>query len=263
MLRAIAVLAALVCYYEEPMPLVSRFASDAHGNLLAYSRGRVFAFDGRTWRDAGKLKDTPEPTFPCPDFVKKRNDAKASYDDIPLCVCTQTDDYIYVGLAYYEGEGGTGRGGLVRIRKRDGRVTDRRSTKLDDVSINAIAAEGDVVWFGTTHHGECVGLPIAHGLVRYNFATGEFRTFEKSDDGPAGFVIHDIRIEPSWLWVATDLGISRMDRKTGAWQHWLPGERATRVDALYARLLKSMPQEVREQIREGLARFRPRTQPMR
>jgi hypothetical protein len=187
-----------------------------------------------------------------------------------MTVCAETAEFIYAGLGYYDGEGIDGRGGLLRVERRTGRIDVRRLALLEDVSVNAIAADGSVVWLGTTVHQECAGLPFAHGLITYDWSTGKVKTYERSDDGPAGFVIHDLFASGRALWVATDAGISRLDRPTGRWRHWLPEEKSGKIYAnelaaemILERLFRSSPPAClrsdmfENQLVEGLAKFRP------
>ena len=233
---------ALVCYVESCLPLVERFGADGAGRLRAFLGGRTLIFNGEQWREGPRGK--PPKRMPCRT----------------MSVCTRTSEFTYVGLGFSGDEGMRGRGGLVRIDRHTGRSEMRRLKMLDDVSINAIAAEGDTVWFGTTTHGECEGQPPARGLAQYDWRTRKLTRLR----GVAGFVMHDIVVTREAVWVATDLGISRLDRASATWRHWLPESRgATELtaEAIYRRLLRTLPDKLlhpedpmscREQLREAL-----------
>lgn len=275
--------AALVCYADACLPVVSRFEIGVGGQLHARLGGRWetsdptirrMTFDGQRWREIAPARKPETERFPCPPVVKAKNYARitdSAWQEDDMTVCAQTPDFTYAGLGFYDGEGISGTGGLLRVDRRTGRVEVRRLPLLERVSVNAIVADGDVIWFGTTTNQECVGTPFVHGLVMYNWRTRELRTYEGSDDGPAGFAIHDIHLNGRALWIATDLGISRLDMPTGRWRHWLPEEKDGRIEAkelaaevIFTRLLRTIPEDCLRvelfdnALMEGLARFRPR-----
>jgi hypothetical protein len=174
-----------------------------------------------------------------------------------------TGERIYGGLSFYDGEGTTGTGGLLRLDKKSRAVEVRRLPILRDVSVNSIAADGDVVWFGTTRELECTGEPFVHGLVRYDWSTREIKTYEGSDDGPIGLVINDLLFDEHSLWAATDLGISRLDLDSNAWHHYTPAKKERSAKAILQELLRKTPREClrsddfENELVEGLAKFRP------
>lgn len=279
-----AAYAALGCYAEKCLPLVYRFDVDARG-IRARLGGRwatsseairTIRFNGTRWTEGEPYpKPDREPRFHCPTAIRARNYAEitdSSWQESDMTVCAATDDYIYAGLGYYDGEGVDGRGGLLRLDRRSGHVELRRLPLLEDVSVNAIVAQGSTVWLGTTFHEECTGVPFAHGLVLFDWSTGEIKTYEGSDDGPAGFVIHDLHLSGRALWVATDAGISRLDIPTGRWRHWLPEEKDDRLieanelpaERILRMLHQTLPPDCfrsdnfENQLLEGLAKFRPK-----
>jgi hypothetical protein len=188
----------------------------------------------------------------------------------PEILCVREGTISYGGISFYDGEGMNGRGGLLR-KDASGKVELRRPAELTGRSVSALAVRDGVVWFGTTRHEECMGDLFEHGLVRYEWSTRKASTFEGSDDGPLGFVIKDLLFDDDVLWVATDLGISRLQLETKTWRHWIATERGSRwameettPDALHRRLLQSVPRDAlmtdayENQLIEALARFRPR-----
>ena len=110
--------------------------------------------------------------------------------------------------------------------------------------------------------------------MRYDWNADRLETFEGRDDGPCGFVVHDFALGPKYLWVATDLGLSRWGRRARRWNHFVPDMaarppmRATTCEALYTNLLKTLPRAATgdtseigsyySQLFEPLKRFRPR-----
>jgi hypothetical protein len=107
--------------------------------------------------------------------------------------------------------------------------------------------------------------------LAYDWATGKITTYEKSDDGPLGFVPHDLLLRGSELWVASDLGISLLNTKTGVWRHWFFEEREggivgeeLAVERIFRRFMRTLAPNCRvnddslDQLHDGLAKFRPR-----
>ena len=226
--------AALICYNTECLPPVAKI-------------------------------DPPPARVECPKQFRAKNYAKSNGGaESWSVVCAQSGSLVYGGLSFYAGEGITGTGGLLRLDRATKKLDVRRPTLLKDVSINSIAADGDVVWFGTTFNGECVGQPFVHGLVRYDWKSGEIKMWESSNDGPIGFVINAIALRDHSLWVETDLGLSRLDFDTNAWHHFDSKRRERTVKQIIEPLLRTVPRECllsesfENQLIEGLARFRPR-----
>jgi hypothetical protein len=274
--------AALVCYVEDCLPLASSFYVDGQGRLGARLGGRwslkgssrAIYFDGSAGReDSSTPRRHQKARFPCPADVTRKNYAQitdSAWQTANMPVCADTPAFIYVGLGFYDGEGIAGQGGLLRIDKHSHHVEQRTLPLLDRVSVNSIVAKDAEVWFGTTTYQECSGTPFVHGLIHYNWETGDLQTYEGSDDGPIGFVIHDLRLDQRGLWVATDLGLSLLDQQTHRWRHWLPEEKNGRIEAtempaeaILMHLAGTIPSNClrselfANQLIEGLQRFRP------
>jgi len=201
----------------------------------------------------------------CPKEFRAKNYARSNGGSSEWwkTICAATGPWIYGGLSFYDGEGITGTGGLLRLERKSRAVEVRRLPILRDVSVNSIAADGNVVWFGTTRDQECVGEPFVHGLVRYDWSGGAIQTYEGSDDGPIGFVINDLQIDDHSLWAATDLGVSRLDLDTNTWHHYTPAKEERSAKSILEELLRRTPRECllsenfENELVEGLARFRP------
>ncbi len=185
---------------------------------------------------------------------------------------TEHNGAVWFGISFYAGEGTNGIGGVGRYDPKSGQTVIRRPKVLLESSINHIVHHGQWLWLGTTGYYECIGEPPAHGLIRYEWTTDRIETFEGKDDGPCGFVIHDLLPEKQYLWVATDLGLSRWDRQSKKWAHYVPDlaasppMRPTTCAALYTSLLKLLPKTFDpqhdltifySQLFDPLKRFRP------
>lgn len=187
---------------------------------------------------------------------------------------TERDGFVWFGISFYSGEGLDGVGGIGRFDPLLNKTMIRRPKAILDSSINRIVHDGEWLWFGTVGHYECAGDPPTHGLMRYKWATDQIESFEGKEDGPCGFSVHDLLLEQQALWVATDLGLSRFNRRSKTWDHFVPDPAATppmkptSCAALYSKLLKTIPQELRSapifsdmnvpsQLFESLKRFRP------
>ncbi len=73
-------------------------------------------------------------------------------------------------------------------------------TELRSDQVNEITSDGNALWFST-----------AYGLSYYTNETAEWTTFTHFD-GLADNVVHDVAVDDSSIWVATDNGISRIIR---------------------------------------------------
>lgn len=209
--------------------------------------------------------EPPPAAVECPKSFRAKNYAKAEGDpNLWNVVCAESGPWVYGGLSFYDGEGNTGEGGLLRLNRQTNEIEVRRPKMLRKVSINSIAADGDVVWFGTRIETECEGYPFVHGLVRYDWKTGESKTWTGSDDGPIGFLMNAIALRDSAVWVETELGLSKLDLTTNTWHHFDAQRRERTAKEIFDHLLKSVPRDCRatdnydDVLIEGLQVFRPK-----
>jgi hypothetical protein len=187
---------------------------------------------------------------------------------------TEQGGNIWFGISFYSGEGVSGIGGIGRFDPLLHKTVIRRPKAILNSSIHRIVHDGEWLWFGTVGHYECTGDPPTHGLLRYKWDTNHIESFEGKEDGPCGFAVHDLLLEQQALWVATDLGLSRFNRRSKTWDHFVPDPAAsppmkpTSCAALYSKLLNTIPQELKSapifsdvhvpsQLFESLKQFRP------
>lgn len=179
---------------------------------------------------------------------------------------------IWFGIGFYEGEGVTGVGGIGRYDPTAKQMEVRRPALVRDASIGPILYDEEVLWLGTYGAYECLGNPPVHGLLRYDWKADRIESFERTDQGPCGFLVHDLFLLDGRLWVATDLGLSVWDRNHRQWEHFLPDPNASppvkpiHCDELYRSLLAALPRDMLPaaefgsyflQLRNHLEHFRP------
>lgn len=294
--------AASVCYDETFYPSVAslertptgfrallggKFFADEEGTSRKSARPVLKYSEGRGWeRDqpffckeaADCLPKEQRGKPPVPSVTLSKAEATALRPRIPavetieqeIGAWTYYGGAVWFGISFYSGEGTSGVGGIGRHDPKSGSTVIRRPTAIRDSSIDHAVHDGQWLWLSTTGHYECIGDPPTHGLVRYDWNADRLETFEGKDDGPCGFVVHDLLLEAKYLWVATDLGLSRWDRRARRWAHYVPEPaasppmRPTTCAALYTQLLKSLPRTQQDfgsfysQLFDPLKRFRPR-----
>jgi len=169
-----------------------------------------------------------------------------------VTACTEKEGVAWFGLGFYSGEGTTGIGGIGRYERSTGKLEVRRPVPIRNASATSIAVFGDVVWMGTTGFHECMGLPPKVGLVAYKWSgEGGLSTY-RGGRQICGFVVHDLQPVGDSLWVATDMGLTRVD-KPGSdipeFKNFVPdpasatGVREVNCRELYRELLMSLPME--------------------
>jgi hypothetical protein len=291
----VATHAATVCYDQSYYPSVGRLHRTESGIAVVMPGGRdgqgypaAFYSDARGWEsgdyscassnecDGDHAKETgfpgPAITLSMEEAIKLEPElAGAAAIEQKIGAWTFHDGAFWFGLSFYSGEGESGVGGVGRYDPVTKEQIIRRPSLIRDSSIHHIVGEGQTLWFSTDAEWECIGDVTLHGLARYDWEADRLETFEGRDDGPCGFSVNDLLLDAKYLWVATDLGLSRRDRTTGKWDHFVPEPgasppmQATTCEALYSKLLGSLPREENEdlisyhsQLFTSLEQFRPR-----
>ena len=228
------------------------------------------AWNDRTWVKTGEVKckdDTcyeikhkcehaiPEIKLSLQDALKSRS-FRYIPDSINQSVgaCVKNNDDIYFGISFYAGEGESGVGGIGKYNTVTKKLEVRRLSALVDYSVSSIAFDGRLLWIGTSHNHECEGTPPANRLIWYDWDNNIIQTSE--DMGSiCGFLIHDIHFTEKSVWIATDLGLSEINRSDKDYRYgWEYGFRNyipqanekevmkwTSCDALYTDFLNNTP----------------------
>ncbi len=161
--------------------------------------------------------------------------------------CDVRGEVVWFGINFYRGEGYTGYGGLGRYEQQTKKLEIRRLPELRNYPIHKVAWDGENLWAATTLNYECIGHPPALGLIRYKWESRELTHYKGRNDGPCGFVVHDLLWSKGFLWVASDIGFSRWNKKNGQWTHFLPDMKSpgkvteSRCGAIYKNLLETLP----------------------
>ena len=94
----------------------------------------------------------------------------------------------------------------------------RRPAVLHGAAVDAMTTDGDTVWLGLSTRRDGERWPL--GLVRYDWTRDRAHVFRGTDSGPCGFFVHELTVSEGILWVATDLGLSRLGVAPDAWDEW-------------------------------------------
>jgi hypothetical protein len=85
-------------------------------------------------------------------------------------------------------------------------------------AVDFLVSGGASVWLGVSERRGCVLRP--RGLVRYDWKRDVAYAFRGTDAGPCGFLVQDLLLRDDTLWVATDLGVSRLRLSPEEWDEW-------------------------------------------
>lgn len=127
--------------------------------------------------------------------------------------------FLWLAIRYYAGEGFLGLGTVVRFDPQTNEARVFRSTALDTSSVTQIAAAGGKLWLGTLHEGEGFIRPAA-GLVRFDPAAEQFHAYRPGQSALLGSIVTALHAEQSFLWVATDAGMCRLELASESWKCW-------------------------------------------
>ena len=161
--------------------------------------------------------------------------------------CASDGQYNWGGITFYDSEGGWGVGGFVRQHLETGKIEYVRPTRGNlGMSTGPLAYYAGELWFGQTWFSECAGPESGTGLKRLVFHdnSDSYRVEEVPE--VCGFAIRDFQEFEGSLWVATELGLSRLSEQDGEhWTNFVPDMsdpslmREVECDDLYAELLSS------------------------
>ena len=293
---------AASCYDESSLPAVvnleaykgvlraylgGRLYDGEHGLFptLALVEGEGWRFDGVSrckWGACGYLPEARHQLELCaariPPIALSAREAKKLNPELPaggklvqrVGACVEVEGVLWFGIAFEEGRG---IGGVGRFDPAKKKLEIRRPALLRDAAVTSIAHDGARLWLGTESIRGCIGTTPAEGLVSYDWRRDEAKSFRGTDGGPCGFLIHALSWRNGGLWAATDLGLSRWDASSGAWEHLVaesgpeqPAVRKVSCEALYLQLLSAASTapgatlgygSARDQLVHALRAFRP------
>jgi hypothetical protein len=128
---------------------------------------------------------------------------------------------------------------------------------------SVVVDDGASLWIGLPGDDACDGPPP--GLLRRDRGGGPMRAFRGTDSGPCGFRVHDLLLRDDTLWVATDLGVSRLRVSPDDWDEWTHfavsadgGLEETACGALLMEVAEAAREPGGQEVGRWLAEFRPR-----
>ena len=136
----------------------------------------------------------------------------------------------------------------------------RDATLAVDVQVD----DGTTLWLGASERRACGLLP--RGLIRYDRRQDTTHAFRGTDAGPCGFLVQALLLRGDTLWVATDLGVSRLRVASEDWDEWTHYARTADGDGLEETACRSLLAQVAEAaaapggeaLGRLLAEFRPK-----
>ncbi len=178
-------------------------------------------------------------------------DPDNSYFEQKIGVCATGAGKRWGGISFYGGEGYGGVGGIVEEDIETGSIRYYRPLKLLDLSTSHLEYFGDNLWIGTAWYGEC-GTGIGVGVLSSFFANDEMYADWNLGSGTCGFQVSDMVVHADSLWIATELGLSKVSLSGSRyhyekfeWTNYVPtGDtenpiREVTCDELYEELFQS------------------------
>ena len=202
------------------------------------------------WNDrGGQCIDAPRDPEAASRWINSNSPtgrAQGDWFDQRVLSCASDGTYKWGGISFYGAEGGWGVGGLVKQNISTGEIEFVRPYELMNDSTGPLAYFAGELWFGQTWFGECGGPTSGTGLKMLSFHQYWKRYQVEEVPEVCGFAIRDFQEHDGALWVATELGISRLTEDNGLhWANYVPDlddpelMRPVECDALYAELLSS------------------------
>ncbi len=130
--------------------------------------------------------------------------------------------YLWLAIRYYAGEGSLGIGTMVRFDPKTNEAKLFQPGELATSSVTHIAAAGGALWLGTRRQGEGA-IFVTKGLVRFDPAAGEARSYQPGSSPLAGSIVTALSAYKETLLVATDAGMCRIllpEARAEDWTCW-------------------------------------------
>src|SRR5712692_7281429 len=127
--------------------------------------------------------------------------------------------YLWLAIRYYAGEGSRGVGTLVRFDPKTNEAKVYQPAELATSSITHIVSAGGALRLGTHLQGEG-GIAATKGLVRFNPASGEVRSYLPGSSPLVGRIVTALAASGGTLLVAADAGMCRVERAGSQQENW-------------------------------------------
>lgn len=204
-----------------------------------YARGQQHCLDAP--KDVQNAWSSQNGSEPLTEYASRRFNQS-------IKSCATDGKNIWGGISFYGGEGYWGAGGLAKKNIETGDVEYIRPlprTFTSD-STGPIAYFANTVWMGTYWNGECGGPPSGGGMKRLDrYQDTDHYTAEDVPE-VCGFAVRDFQEFNDALWVATELGLSKLAHSSDPeWVNFVPDlndpglMRELSCDELYKELLSS------------------------
>ena len=178
-------------------------------------------------------------------------DPENQYFEQKIGVCATGAGKRWGGISFYGGEGYGGVGGIVEEDIRSGLFRYYRPSMLLDLSTSHLEYFGEHLWIGTSWYGEC-GTGVGVGVLSAFFDNDEMYADWTLGAGTCGFQVSDMVVYADALWIATELGLSKVSLsgskyryKKFTWTNYVPTGgvdnpmREVTCDVLYEELFQS------------------------
>ena len=160
------------------------------------------------------------------DWLRANKDRLLLYPDFEqsIGVCATGAGKRWGGISFYGGEGSWGAGGIVEQNIETGATRYYRPRPLYDYSTSHLEYFGRRLWIGTAWHGEC-GTSVGTGVLSAYFANDNLYADRVTDN--CGFLVSDMLVHSDSLWIATEMGLSKVSRtsdrfKEFEWTNYVP-----------------------------------------
>ncbi len=132
------------------------------------------------------------------------------------------------------------------------------------LAVDVMVSDGDFLWLGVSDGRSAAVQP--RGLIRHDWRRDVSHAFRGTDAGPCGFRVQDLLLRDDTLWVATDLGVSRLRLSREDWDEWTHyalDDGRTRLEetacaGILAGAAEASARPGGEDLARWLAEFRPR-----
>ncbi len=205
--------------------------------------GAEYRFKGESTEDEGILEirvgENPEPLFrlvlwkrpqlaaawaevlreEMPGRTESQRSEELEAAEPEVAAVVDDGSRLWLAVFHYAGEGWYGLGTIVLFDPQEKQARAVQPQAIATSAVTHMVEAGGFFWLGTMRQREG-GVSPAAGLVRFDPASGDWKSYPPGKLPLAGSIVTALRGDDKNLWVGTDAGLCRVTLPEELWTCW-------------------------------------------